>query len=326
MILNIPSPAYLTSLPTTLPPSLLSAASLGPSTALRTVFYLLGPQVVDHPQFQLYHSSLRASLSTDVHFRMSSADAVDAGRDEITFGPSALLNLRLSRLDDTIFNVPRYSFVDPMIVSTSSDIEALANNTHFSSNDTLLPSTISPLGGEIRSFNFEVPSETAELEASRLKGLEKPLEIQTRAKAAWEEYLRQVTRAKDTVRNEAARREGSSTPAESTEAKEGAITVTPLGTGSAIPSKYRNVSSTLVRLPAALDAIEGTEDYILLDAGEGTWGQLARRFGREGSREVLRKIKVVFISHLHQDHHAGLSTILQQRAQVCHLFCGTFIL
>lgn len=326
LILNIPSPAYLTSLSTTLPPSLLSNASLGPSTALRTVFYLLGPRVVDHPQFQLYHSSLRVALSTDVHFRMSSADCINQGRDEITFGPSALLNLRLSKLDDNIFNVPHYSFVDPSKHSLSPEISTLVNNTHFISTDNLLPSATSPLGGEIRSFNFEVPSETAEIEASRLKGSEKPLELQNRAKAAWEEYLRQVILAKDSIQAETTRRLNSPAAANSTETTEGNIEVTPLGTGSAIPSKYRNVSSTLVHLPGTLDATGVAEDYILLDAGEGTWGQLARRFGSKGSQEVLRKIKVIFISHLHQDHHAGLSTLLQQRAQVCCLYYYTLCL
>lgn len=89
------------------------------------------------------------------------------------------------------------------------------------------------------------------------------------------------------------------------------IIVTPLGTGSAVPSKYRNVSSTLLHLPDG--------GYILLDAGEGTWGQIARKFGSgaEGKEKILRELKCIFISHIHQDHHAGLATILRQRNQVC---------
>lgn len=90
------------------------------------------------------------------------------------------------------------------------------------------------------------------------------------------------------------------------------LRVTPLGTGSAVPSKYRNVSSTLLHLP------EG-KGYILLDAGEGTWGQIARRFGslgEESAEKVLRELKCIFISHMHQDHHAGLSTLLRERSKV----------
>ena len=91
------------------------------------------------------------------------------------------------------------------------------------------------------------------------------------------------------------------------------LKVTPLGTGSAVPSKYRNVSSTLLHLPDG--------GYVLLDAGEGTWGQIARRFGEGESREkVLRGLKLVFISHMHQDHHAGLATVLKERNKVCSHF------
>jgi ribonuclease Z len=47
-----------------------------------------------------------------------------------------------------------------------------------------------------------------------------------------------------------------------------------LGTGAAVPSKYRNVSSTYVQFGSG-ERFHG----VLLDAGEGTLGQLLRRFG-----------------------------------------------
>jgi ribonuclease Z len=78
------------------------------------------------------------------------------------------------------------------------------------------------------------------------------------------------------------------------------ITIYPLGTASAIPSKYRNVSSTLV-------IVKSTN--ILLDCGEGTYGQLCRRFGKDVSK-ILYNLHSIFISHLHADHHLGLFTIL----------------
>lgn len=93
------------------------------------------------------------------------------------------------------------------------------------------------------------------------------------------------------------------------------LKVTPLGTGSAVPSKYRNVSSTLLHLPGGA--------YALLDAGEGTWGQLARRFGEKGAEDVLRELKFIFISHMHQDHHAGLVKIMQRRSLVSSEFFST---
>ncbi|KAI1754202.1 hypothetical protein F4782DRAFT_493615 [Xylaria castorea] len=75
-----------------------------------------------------------------------------------------------------------------------------------------------------------------------------------------------------------------------------------LGTGSAQPSKYRNVSATLVRVP-------GYGNY-LFDAGENTLGQLRRVFGDE-LPSVLRDLKVIWISHLHADHHLGTASVIK---------------
>ncbi|KAI0527994.1 hypothetical protein F5B22DRAFT_583208 [Xylaria bambusicola] len=75
-----------------------------------------------------------------------------------------------------------------------------------------------------------------------------------------------------------------------------------LGTGSALPSKYRNVSATLVRVP-------GYGNY-LFDAGENTLGQLGRVFGDE-LPSVLRELKVIWISHLHADHHLGTTSVIK---------------
>lgn len=51
---------------------------------------------------------------------------------------------------------------------------------------------------------------------------------------------------------------------------------------------------------------------ILLDCGEGTYGQLVRFFGDTVDHE-LSKINAVYISHLHADHHIGLIGLLQGR-------------
>ncbi|KAK6204012.1 hypothetical protein LQW54_008585 [Pestalotiopsis sp. IQ-011] len=75
-----------------------------------------------------------------------------------------------------------------------------------------------------------------------------------------------------------------------------------LGTGSALPSKYRNVSATLVRVP-------GYGNY-LFDAGENTLGQLRRTFGNE-LPSVLQDLKVIWISHLHADHHLGTASVVK---------------
>ncbi|KAF8419314.1 hypothetical protein EV426DRAFT_615810 [Tirmania nivea] len=88
------------------------------------------------------------------------------------------------------------------------------------------------------------------------------------------------------------------------------VEIIPLGTGSAMPSKYRNVSATLLRVPGA--------GSILFDCGEATLGQLARFYGQEKLPEVLKDIKCIYISHLHADHHLGTASVLKAIYQVKH--------
>lgn len=81
------------------------------------------------------------------------------------------------------------------------------------------------------------------------------------------------------------------------------VEVIPLGTGSAMPSKHRNVSATLVRVP-------GYGSY-LFDCGENTTGQLRRMYGVEQADEILSELKVIWISHLHADHHLGTVSVIK---------------
>ncbi|KAL6996444.1 ribonuclease Z [Sarracenia purpurea var. burkii] len=78
-----------------------------------------------------------------------------------------------------------------------------------------------------------------------------------------------------------------------------------LGTGSSQPSKYRNVSSIFINL--------FSKGSLLLDCGEGTLGQLKRRFGVEGADDAVRGLRCLWISHIHADHHTGLARILALR-------------
>ncbi|SPP74092.1 ribonuclease Z, mitochondrial [Drosophila guanche] len=81
-----------------------------------------------------------------------------------------------------------------------------------------------------------------------------------------------------------------------------------LGTGSCIPNKTRNVSSILIQTAA--------EAFMLLDCGEGTYGQIVRLYGSTKAAEVLRQLQAVYVSHLHADHHIGLIGLLRERRQL----------
>lgn len=71
-----------------------------------------------------------------------------------------------------------------------------------------------------------------------------------------------------------------------------------LGTGAAMPSKYRNVTSIYFN--------RFQRGGMLLDCGEGTFGQLTRRFGLAKVKDVVCGLACVWVSHIHADHHAGL--------------------
>ncbi|KAI3389911.1 hypothetical protein SNEBB_004965 [Seison nebaliae] len=83
------------------------------------------------------------------------------------------------------------------------------------------------------------------------------------------------------------------------------------GTGSACPSKYRNVSSVLVYFGEEID------EYYLLDCGEGTLYQMMKLFGHEKCKEIVRKkLKGIIVSHSHADHHLGISSFLEMSPEI----------
>lgn len=83
-----------------------------------------------------------------------------------------------------------------------------------------------------------------------------------------------------------------------------------LGTGSAIPSKYRNVSATLVRVPGW--------GSVLLDCGENTLGQLKRVYTPDELLGVLDDLRMIWISHMHADHHLGTVSVIRAWYEAVH--------
>ena len=83
-----------------------------------------------------------------------------------------------------------------------------------------------------------------------------------------------------------------------------------LGTGSSHPSTHRNVSGTLVRVP-------GCGSY-LFDCGEGSLGSLRRLYTKRELDEVFRDLKMIWISHLHADHHLGTTSMIRAWYQAAH--------
>ena len=85
--------------------------------------------------------------------------------------------------------------------------------------------------------------------------------------------------------------------------------VTFLGTGAAVPSKYRNVTGIFLDLGAK----NGT---LMMDCGEGSYNQLRRMFGVDEAHRLVGALKCIWVSHIHADHHVGLPMMLAARSRI----------
>ena len=59
-----------------------------------------------------------------------------------------------------------------------------------------------------------------------------------------------------------------------------------------------------------------TAALLICHAGEGSYGQLLRRYGAAGADDVVRRLAAVWISHIHADHHVGLPSLLAARTRL----------
>jgi len=64
----------------------------------------------------------------------------------------------------------------------------------------------------------------------------------------------------------------------------------------------------------------------MLDCGEDTYGQMVRRFGFDAAREAVAKLKLIWISHIHADHHVGLARLLRVRQAILGRSCEPIVL
>ncbi|KAJ9089826.1 hypothetical protein DSO57_1008787 [Entomophthora muscae] len=259
------------------------------------------PGLVNHPKFQAYKSGQQHSVVAIIH-NTGAAVVLDPDYIEFmkSFGPetqhimcspdvcAATLNflrsaqsiLALSSLDSDIFSLPYHN------TAGSIDVTQLAKD-HGLKIAPAVPRMLCQISGTPK---IDLPTPQMLLPLSDQGSICHAALEQMSAFRSSVEKMEKITATKS----------------------EGPF-VTTLGTGSALPSLTRNVSSNLVTLPSG--------NMILLDTGEGTLGQLFRHLGTEpfknpklnaSIQDFYDRLSIIYISHPHADHHLGILQVMQE--------------
>ncbi|KAI5301918.1 hypothetical protein KEM56_001218, partial [Ascosphaera pollenicola] len=243
--------------------------------ALTSIIWILGPGVGNDPKLRQFMEGLKT-----VKHIISSPDY---SPNTITFKSSATALTRFSKLDGDRYSTPLYSNTEvpqPSLAGPSPKPEGPGDFVIAAPGMSLQmqPDFLIDRTGVSPPFN-----------ADEVNVNEKPSTIQEHLDSQGFKQRLQTIRQNNLGHD---------------------VEVCALGTGSSLPSKYRNVSATLVKVP-------GVGNY-LLDCGEGTLGQLRRLFSNEELQQILRDLRMIWISHLHADHHLGTASVIRAWNEVVH--------
>lgn len=245
---------------------------------LEVFIWILGPGVGSHPLLQEFVSK----MSQYQHI-VSSPDYCS---NYLAFDSGSSTSIRLSKLDNERFQIPKHSNVEiPQRGLSKIPPEAL---TH--------PDGKSPFRPASRDLLVDMEPKFMVND----KDVPPPLNTASVVSTVHAKVAKRAANVRQEMRQPGFQKELENLRRR---LPGGNAEIVALGTGSSLPSKYRNVSATLLRVP-------GYGNY-LLDCGENTLGQLKRVFGPDELREILRDLRMVWISHLHADHHLGTVSVIK---------------
>ncbi|KAF2828208.1 hypothetical protein CC86DRAFT_320863 [Ophiobolus disseminans] len=275
-IIDIPSLEYLEA---TLQREELTSPQV--MTGVNAIIWVLGPGVAGCQRLNEFMDKL-----DDVQHVVSSTDVAP---NRITYDSVAGQATRLSQIDPSRYSVPVYDNSsipqDRILADAQSQISILSKEAIAADRGltfVLMPKFVMKEGSKSSLFDSDIVKKDTDAVVLRLA----------------EEAQRVVKDNEATMRTW-----GQLLARPDTE-------VITLGTGSALPSKYRNVSATLVR-------VSGVGNY-LLDCGENTLGQLSRVFPPQELHDVIKNLRLIWISHLHADHHLGTAGVLRAWYNIVH--------
>ncbi|KAK7517350.1 uncharacterized protein IWZ02DRAFT_445796 [Phyllosticta citriasiana] len=249
---------------------------------LQLIVWILGPGVASDPVLK----SFMESLPRVKHL----VSSLDLGSNQIMFKKSAGSILRMSRTDkkrfeqvysgNQILSPTSYERYQPAAsICLAENAEPLELCSEY-----LLKPMFKPVESHLRKPGFNPNAALAFLRSD-------VLEAASEARAKIEESKSELAQWRAKV------------PCPDAE-------VIPLGTGSALPSLYRNVSANLVRVP-------GYGSY-LLDCGEGTFGQLQRAFKPAELVKIFKDLRMIYLSHPHADHILGIVSVIKAWYHIVH--------
>lgn len=275
-ILDVPSVEYLEVI--TLREELASPEIM---TGIGAMIWVLGPGVAGHPLLNEFIGKLK-----DVQHIISSTDVCP---NRIANDSVAGQTTRLEQVDPSRYRVPFY------------DNSTIPQNSIFAREQNQAPGLPENAIIADRGMSFNImPTFEFQMETKSKLFDSDPVKQETD-----NEVLRLAEAAREAVKNDQTALQSWKKLLARPDTE-----VTTLGTGSALPSKYRNVSATLVRVP-------GVGNY-LFDCGENTLGQLSRAFPPEELEDIIKNLRVIWISHLHADHHLGIASVIRAWYQLVH--------
>ncbi|PKC14653.1 hypothetical protein RhiirA5_409189 [Rhizophagus irregularis] len=275
IILDVPSTSYISSVCES--PEFVTYQTSNKDTQPRVIIHMVGNGVLEDKRYQEWMNKFGPETE---HIIANEKYCPQ----RIIFYSSALSQLKLSKIDENHFRIPYYSN-EP--IKQLKSLDNIPNKASFAvpmmiyQTEPSFKLDMSQLGPV---FDHNIESDKL-LESS-------------------DDYLNIA----EEVKQEVAR---SHSEAKNIPGKD--VIITTLGTGSTFPSKYRNVSATLIKIP--------NNGFILLDVGEGTLGSMSRHFGpydqphgndQTSLESCISSLKCIFISHMHADHHLGIVRVLKK--------------